>query len=145
MSFADGIERFVEWVRSEPLESDGYERSLEEMAARMLLGSRQRRYSALIQPVRPPTLTFAQPEDSPSTVTTVPLGTTARTLAVSEGADRRFTAAVVVFVVTVAASSARSTQTIVPLAFTQFQSPHTADNVTVDPAANATVPVVQVA
>ena len=37
VSFADGIERFVEWVRSEPLESDGYERSLEEMAARKLL------------------------------------------------------------------------------------------------------------
>lgn len=35
--FDDGIRRFVEWVRSEPLEEDGYERSLEEMAVRNLL------------------------------------------------------------------------------------------------------------
>jgi dTDP-L-rhamnose 4-epimerase len=35
--FDEGIERFVEWVRSEPLEEDGYERSLAEMAVRNLL------------------------------------------------------------------------------------------------------------
>ena len=35
--FAEGIARFVEWVRSEPLEQDGYERSLAEMAERKLL------------------------------------------------------------------------------------------------------------
>jgi dTDP-L-rhamnose 4-epimerase len=36
VGFDQGIERFVEWVRSEPLEEDGYERSLSEMAARNL-------------------------------------------------------------------------------------------------------------
>nr|WP_260838078.1 NAD-dependent epimerase/dehydratase family protein [Microbacterium sp. SLBN-146] len=35
--FEDGIERFVAWVQSEPLETDGYERSLAEMAERKLL------------------------------------------------------------------------------------------------------------
>lgn len=35
--FAEGIERFVAWVQSEPLEADGYERSLAEMAERKLL------------------------------------------------------------------------------------------------------------
>lgn len=35
--FAEGIERFVAWVQSEPLEADGYERSLAEMSERKLL------------------------------------------------------------------------------------------------------------
>lgn len=35
--FSEGIERFVEWVRSEPLEADAYERSLAEMTERSLL------------------------------------------------------------------------------------------------------------
>lgn len=35
--FAEGIRRFVEWVRSEPLEEDRYERSLAEMVERKLL------------------------------------------------------------------------------------------------------------
>ncbi|MFG6476095.1 NAD-dependent epimerase/dehydratase family protein [Microbacterium sp. P06] len=37
VAFADGVGRFVEWVQSEPLESDSYERSLDEMATRNLL------------------------------------------------------------------------------------------------------------
>ena len=37
VGFDEGIERFVAWVLSEPLEEDGYERSLEEMAVRNLL------------------------------------------------------------------------------------------------------------
>jgi len=37
VGFDEGIKRFVAWVRSEPLEEDGYERSLEEMAVRNLL------------------------------------------------------------------------------------------------------------
>lgn len=36
-SFRDGVARFVEWVLTEPVEGDTYERSLEEMAARNLL------------------------------------------------------------------------------------------------------------
>lgn len=35
--FDRGIEQFVGWVQSEPLEEDGYERSLSEMAVRNLL------------------------------------------------------------------------------------------------------------
>lgn len=35
--FEQGIEQFVRWVQSEPLEEDGYERSLSEMAVRNLL------------------------------------------------------------------------------------------------------------
>ena len=37
VGFDEGIERFVAWVQSEPLEEDGYERSLAEMAERNLL------------------------------------------------------------------------------------------------------------
>ncbi len=37
VSFDDGIARFAEWVLSQPLEEDGYERSLAEMAQRNLL------------------------------------------------------------------------------------------------------------
>lgn len=37
VSFAEGVERFVEWVRSEPIETGSYRRSLEELAARKLL------------------------------------------------------------------------------------------------------------
>ncbi|MET0296214.1 MAG: NAD-dependent epimerase/dehydratase family protein [Microbacterium sp.] len=37
VGFDEGIERFVEWVLTEPLEEDGYERSLAEMASRNLL------------------------------------------------------------------------------------------------------------
>ncbi|NYE21013.1 NAD-dependent epimerase/dehydratase family protein [Microbacterium immunditiarum] len=35
--FRTGVDRFVEWVLSEPAESSGYERSLKEMAERSLL------------------------------------------------------------------------------------------------------------
>ncbi len=35
--FDVGIRRFVDWVRTQPLESDGYERSIAEMAERKLL------------------------------------------------------------------------------------------------------------
>ena len=35
--FDEGIRRFVAWVLTQPLEEDGYERSLEEMAVRNLL------------------------------------------------------------------------------------------------------------
>ncbi|MDQ4215386.1 NAD-dependent epimerase/dehydratase family protein [Microbacterium sp. ASV81] len=35
--FTEGIQRFVEWVRSEPLEEDSYAQSLAEMAERKLL------------------------------------------------------------------------------------------------------------
>ncbi|PVW06100.1 epimerase [Microbacterium sp. Gd 4-13] len=35
--FAEGVAQFVDWVRTQPLEEDGYKRSLEEMAARNLL------------------------------------------------------------------------------------------------------------
>jgi len=37
VGFGEGIRRFVAWVVSEPIEEDGYERSLEEMAVRNLL------------------------------------------------------------------------------------------------------------
>lgn len=37
VSFRDGVSRFVEWVLSEPVEGDAYERSLKEMADRKLL------------------------------------------------------------------------------------------------------------
>ncbi|TQK18997.1 dTDP-L-rhamnose 4-epimerase [Microbacterium sp. SLBN-154] len=36
-SFGDGVSQFVEWVLSEPVEGDTYERSLKEMASRNLL------------------------------------------------------------------------------------------------------------
>lgn len=35
--FAQGVEAFVEWVRTEPVEGDSYQRSLDEMASRNLL------------------------------------------------------------------------------------------------------------
>lgn len=35
--FADGVRRFVDWVRAEPTTDDAYEQSLEEMARRKLL------------------------------------------------------------------------------------------------------------
>lgn len=35
--FVEGVRRFVEWVQTEPIEDDGYQRSLDEMAARNLL------------------------------------------------------------------------------------------------------------
>lgn len=35
--FAEGVKNFVEWVLTEPVEGDGYERSLKEMAERNLL------------------------------------------------------------------------------------------------------------
>ncbi|MDY0830365.1 NAD-dependent epimerase/dehydratase family protein [Microbacterium sp. BG28] len=35
--FAEGVRRFVDWVRSEPVDDDGYQRSLDEMSARNLL------------------------------------------------------------------------------------------------------------
>ncbi|BDZ38802.1 NAD-dependent epimerase/dehydratase family protein [Microbacterium suwonense] len=35
--FREGVRRFAEWVLTEPVESDGYERSLKEMADRKLL------------------------------------------------------------------------------------------------------------
>ncbi|MDN3495373.1 NAD-dependent epimerase/dehydratase family protein [Planococcus sp. APC 4015] len=37
VGFAEGIEKFAAWVLTEPLEEDGYERSLAEMAVRNLL------------------------------------------------------------------------------------------------------------
>lgn len=37
VGFDEGIARFVSWVLTEPLEADGYQRSLEEMSARNLL------------------------------------------------------------------------------------------------------------
>jgi dTDP-L-rhamnose 4-epimerase len=37
MEFRDGVARFVEWVLTEPIEGDSYERSLEEMSSRNLL------------------------------------------------------------------------------------------------------------
>jgi len=37
VSFRDGVSRFVEWVLTEPVEGDTYERSLKEMAQRNLL------------------------------------------------------------------------------------------------------------
>ncbi|WP_431800027.1 NAD-dependent epimerase/dehydratase family protein [Microbacterium kunmingense] len=37
VAFRDGVARFVEWVLSEPLEGDSYQRSLDEMASRNLL------------------------------------------------------------------------------------------------------------
>lgn len=37
VAFADGVKRFVEWVLTEPIEGDTYERSLAEMAERNLL------------------------------------------------------------------------------------------------------------
>ncbi|UWF78175.1 NAD-dependent epimerase/dehydratase family protein [Microbacterium neungamense] len=36
-TFEEGVMRFAEWVLSEPIEDDGYERSLKEMADRKLL------------------------------------------------------------------------------------------------------------
>ncbi|WDG18965.1 NAD-dependent epimerase/dehydratase family protein [Microbacterium sp. Clip185] len=36
-SFTEGVGRFVDWVRSEPIDGDGYQRSLDEMSARSLL------------------------------------------------------------------------------------------------------------
>ena len=35
--FREGVRRFAEWVLTEPIEADGYERSLKEMADRKLL------------------------------------------------------------------------------------------------------------
>lgn len=35
--FADGVKSFVEWVLTEPVENDSYQRSLDEMASRNLL------------------------------------------------------------------------------------------------------------
>jgi len=37
VDFRDGVRRFVEWVLTEPVEGDNYQRSLDEMAARNLL------------------------------------------------------------------------------------------------------------
>ncbi|MFJ4164891.1 NAD-dependent epimerase/dehydratase family protein [Microbacterium sp. NPDC089698] len=37
VSFEDGVKRFAEWVLTEPIEADGYERSLREMSDRKLL------------------------------------------------------------------------------------------------------------
>jgi dTDP-L-rhamnose 4-epimerase len=37
VEFRDGVARFVEWVLTEPVEGDSYERSLEEMSSRNLL------------------------------------------------------------------------------------------------------------
>lgn len=37
MTFAEGVKQFVEWVRTEPVEGDAYEKSLREMAERKLL------------------------------------------------------------------------------------------------------------
>ena len=37
VQFRDGVARFVEWVLTEPVEGDSYERSLEEMSSRNLL------------------------------------------------------------------------------------------------------------
>lgn len=37
VAFADGVKKFAEWVLTEPIEGDTYQRSLDEMAARNLL------------------------------------------------------------------------------------------------------------
>ena len=37
VGFRDGVTRFVDWVLTEPVEGDSYQRSLEEMASRNLL------------------------------------------------------------------------------------------------------------
>lgn len=37
VSFQDGVAQFAQWVLTEPIEADGYERSLREMAERKLL------------------------------------------------------------------------------------------------------------
>ncbi|KIC59618.1 epimerase [Microbacterium hominis] len=37
VAFAEGVRRFAEWVLTEPIEDDSYQRSLDEMAARKLL------------------------------------------------------------------------------------------------------------
>jgi len=37
VSFSEGVRRFAEWVHTEPIEGDSYQRSLDEMAARKLL------------------------------------------------------------------------------------------------------------
>lgn len=37
VGFREGVTRFVEWVLTEPIEADSYERSLEEMSSRNLL------------------------------------------------------------------------------------------------------------
>lgn len=37
VTFDEGVQRFVEWVLTEPVEGDTYQRSLDEMAARKLL------------------------------------------------------------------------------------------------------------
>ena len=37
VGFADGVRSFVEWVKTEPLEQNDYERSLQEMSSRNLL------------------------------------------------------------------------------------------------------------
>ena len=37
VGFADGVARFVDWVKAEPVEGDSYQRSLDEMASRNLL------------------------------------------------------------------------------------------------------------
>ncbi|MDR2323372.1 MAG: NAD-dependent epimerase/dehydratase family protein [Microbacterium sp.] len=37
VSFEDGVKRFAEWVLTEPIEADGYERSLKERSDRKLL------------------------------------------------------------------------------------------------------------
>ncbi|MBN9178513.1 MAG: NAD-dependent epimerase/dehydratase family protein [Microbacterium sp.] len=37
VAFADGVREFAQWVLSEPVEGDAYQRSLDEMAARNLL------------------------------------------------------------------------------------------------------------
>jgi len=37
VSFPEGVQAFVEWVRTEPVEGDSYQRSLDEMASRNLL------------------------------------------------------------------------------------------------------------
>ncbi|MEX8057847.1 NAD-dependent epimerase/dehydratase family protein [Microbacterium sp. 16-032] len=37
VSFAEGVRKFVEWVLTEPVEGDSYQRSLDEMASRNLL------------------------------------------------------------------------------------------------------------
>lgn len=37
VAFADGVQQFVEWVLTEPVEGDTYQRSLDEMASRNLL------------------------------------------------------------------------------------------------------------
>nr|WP_315267471.1 NAD-dependent epimerase/dehydratase family protein [Microbacterium lemovicicum] len=37
VSFSEGVSAFVDWVRTEPVEGDSYQRSLDEMASRNLL------------------------------------------------------------------------------------------------------------